>query len=93
MPSFEPSNETLGDGCIFGGNPAARTRCIKPLVYSGSLDNYKHADLTPVIRREYDGLQVRDLLKADDQVIRDLAATSTFSTKHCLKSKREEKGK
>ena len=93
MPSFEPSNETLGDGCIFGGNPAAWTRCIKLFVYFGSLDNYKHADLTSVIGREYDGLQVRDLLKADDQVIRDLAVMSMFSIKYCLESKREEKGK
>lgn len=63
---------------IVGGNPAARPRLSKPLVYSGSLDNYKHADITPVIGREYEGLQVVDLLKADDQLIRDLAVTSKY---------------
>lgn len=61
---------------IVGGNPVARPRCLKPLVYSGSLDKYKQADITPVIGREYEGLQVTDLLKADDQVMKDVAATS-----------------
>ncbi|KAK2056786.1 TfdA family taurine catabolism dioxygenase TauD [Colletotrichum caudatum] len=60
---------------IVGGNPIARPRLSKPLVYSGSLNSYKSVDITPVIGREYEGLQVVDLLKADDQVIRDLAAT------------------
>lgn len=61
---------------IIGGNPAAKTRCLKPLKYSGTLDRFEHTDLTPVIGREYKGLQVTDLLKADDQVMKDLAATS-----------------
>ena len=84
MPSFDPGVEAIKDGHIFGGNLAARTRCIKPLAYSGSLDIHKYIDLTPVIGREYDGLQVKDLLKETDQVIRDLAATSTYSTKQSL---------
>ncbi|KXH69391.1 TfdA family Taurine catabolism dioxygenase TauD, partial [Colletotrichum salicis] len=69
-----PSAVSTGSN-IVGGNSAARPRLSKPLVYSGSLDKYKSADITPVIGREYEGLQVVDLLKADDQVIRDLAAT------------------
>jgi hypothetical protein len=40
------------------------------------LDNFKHQDSTPVIGREYEGLQVRDLLKWGDEMIRDLAITS-----------------
>lgn len=73
MPSAI-SNDTEAN--IVGGNAQARSRLSKPLVYSGTLDNYKNADITPVIGREYEGLQVVDLLKADDQVIKDLAVTS-----------------
>ncbi|KAH8594417.1 TfdA family taurine catabolism dioxygenase TauD [Bisporella sp. PMI_857] len=60
---------------IRGGNSKAQTRCLQPLVNSGSLNKYKHKDLTPVIGREYKGLQARDLIKADEQVIKDLALT------------------
>lgn len=77
MPSASLSpSEVETDADIFGGNAEARTRNLKPLVYSGSLDGYKQCDLTPVIGREYEGLQVGALLKADGQVIRDLAITS-----------------
>lgn len=48
----------------------------KPLVYSGTLDEFEQNDLTPVIGREFYGLQIRDLLKWDDQHMKDLAATS-----------------
>ena len=61
---------------IRGGHPQAQTRCIKPMVNSGSLERYTHQDLTPVIGREFKGLQVRDLLKGDAQLIQDLAVTS-----------------
>ncbi|EFX06123.1 taurine catabolism dioxygenase [Grosmannia clavigera kw1407] len=53
----------------------ARTRCLKPLVYSGSLDHFSHNDLTPCIGREFNDLQAVDLLDADEQVFTDLAAT------------------
>ena len=62
---------------IVGGNSTARSRLSVPLVYSGSLDSFKHQDLTPVIGREYEGLQVTDLLSQGDILIRDLAVTST----------------
>ncbi|KAL1845144.1 hypothetical protein VTK73DRAFT_1035 [Phialemonium thermophilum] len=75
MPSADSPTLAQPDTGIVGGNPAARTRCLKPLQYSGTLDHYEHMDLTPVSGREYKGLQVTDLLKADDQVMRDLAAT------------------
>lgn len=61
---------------IRGGNSKAQTRCIKPLVYSGSLDKFNHADITPVIGREFTGVQVVDFLEADQQLIKDLAITS-----------------
>lgn len=72
MPSVELLPE---DSHIVGGNPQARTRADKPLQYSGTLDNFTHQDLTPVLGREYEGLQVRDLLKWGDDSIRDLAIT------------------
>lgn len=76
MPAADPY------GVSFGGEDArARTRCNEPLVYSGSLDSYAHRDLTPVIGREYDDLQVADLLQSSDsnQLIRDLAVTGKLS--------------
>ena len=67
------------DRSIIGGDSSARSRLQKPLSYSGSLDGFKHQDLTPVIGREYEGLQVTDLLKWGDERIRDLAVTSSSS--------------
>ncbi|XP_014556084.1 hypothetical protein COCVIDRAFT_100892 [Bipolaris victoriae FI3] len=79
MPSVERVNAedeyAAGGTRIFGGNATARSRLLEPLVYSGSLDNYKYQDLTPVIGREFEGLQVTDLLQASDAVIKDLAVT------------------
>jgi hypothetical protein len=62
---------------IIGGNASARTKLQKPLTYTGSLDKFTHQDLTPVIGREFEGLQVTDLLNGSDEAIRDLAITST----------------
>ncbi|KAL3490711.1 hypothetical protein BJX62DRAFT_225699 [Aspergillus germanicus] len=62
---------------IRGGHPNARPRISRPLEYSGSLDRYQNQDLTPVIGREYEGLQVAEILQSPDrdQLIQDLAAT------------------
>jgi len=59
---------------IRGGNPTAQNRNTEPLVYSGSLDSYTYRDLTPIIGREFEGLQVRDLLNTSNrhQRIKDL---------------------
>jgi hypothetical protein len=62
---------------IVGGHDSARSRLPEPLVYAGSLDEFTQQDLTPVIGREFEGLQVTDLLGWSDEVIRDLAITST----------------
>lgn len=77
MPSALPDTGHVETSSIRGGNPEARTRCNKPMVYSGLLDTYAHHDLTPVIGREYHGLQAVDLLKAanSDELIKDLAVT------------------
>lgn len=85
MPSFPTntlSEDHLDGASTRGGNARARTRCTKPLVYSGSLDSYTYQDVTPVIGREFQGLQVVDLLAAhnSDQMIRDLAVTSNPPT-------------
>jgi len=61
---------------IRGGNPEARTRCLQPMINSGALDKFTYRDLTPAIGREFEGLQVRELLNADEQLIKDLAVTS-----------------
>lgn len=62
------------------GTDEARTRLTKPLEYAGLLDSYKNSDLTPVIGREYHGLQIVDLLKAEngDALIRDLAVIGSL---------------
>lgn len=55
-----------------------KSKLIKePLKYSGSLDNYKFFESTPIIGREYHDLQLTDLLKASNRevLIRDLAVT------------------
>lgn len=67
-------------GSIVGGQVSARSSLLEPLRYTGSLDSYHHQDLTPVIGREFEGLQVTDLLASDDSVIKDLAVTSTLPT-------------
>lgn len=79
MPAVSlPAKEhSLDDGShFFGGHIQARTRLQKPLQYTGTLDRFQSQDLTPVVGREYEGLQVRDLLKWGDDMIRDLAVTS-----------------
>lgn len=61
-----------------GGHEQARPSIAQPLQYTGSLEPYQKADLTPVIGREFYGLQVADILKSEDseRLIKDLAATS-----------------
>lgn len=73
--------DTSNGSTIRGGSEQARPRISKPLVYSGTLDSFTHNDLTPVIGREYKGLQVNDLLAANNgnDLIKDLAVTSTFN--------------
>lgn len=69
--------ENTTSSAIRGGEWQARTRLSRPLEYTGSLDSYTQLDLTPVIGREYHGLQIADVLKSKDrdQIIKDLAVT------------------
>lgn len=61
---------------VRGGNPVSKPSISAPLHNSGSLASFPQADLTPSIGTEFTTLQVSELLKADDVVIRDLAITS-----------------
>jgi hypothetical protein len=76
MPSATSDSNDQVQENIRGGNVQARTRCLKPLKYTGTLDKFQHQDLTPVIGREYIGLQVTELLaENNEQLIKDLAVT------------------
>ena len=82
MPSAE-SNDHNGvhafpEPNIVGGHPKARTQLAQPLEYSGTLDRFAHREMTPAIGREYEGLQVTELLAMNnDELIKDLAVTGT----------------
>lgn len=79
MPSLKRVHVEDGQensaGSIVGGQASARSSLLEPLHYTGSLDKYRHQDVTPVIGTEFEGLQVTDLLASDDTVIKDLAVT------------------
>lgn len=70
-------NKAVLPASIRGGQATAHTRLTKPLIYTGSLDNYQHQDCTPAIGREFRDLQVRDILNMPDReaFIKDLAVT------------------
>lgn len=80
MPSLKrvhvEDEQDQGTGGIVGGQASARSSLLEPLRYAGSLDKYRHQDVTPVVGTEFDGLQVTELLASDDSVIKDLAVTS-----------------
>ena len=82
MPSAE-DNESNGiaSSTTRGGDARSRTRCLSPMVDSGSLNKYTHSDLTPVIGREFHSVQVTDLLDGDKQLIKDLAITGNSLSK------------
>lgn len=63
-------------GVVSGTAETHVSTLTKPLVYSGSLDEYKSYDVTPVIGREYPEARLVDILK-DDAKIKDLAIQGT----------------
>lgn len=63
-------------GAVPGTTEIQNLAVSKPLVYSGSLDEYRFFDVTPVIGREYPEAKLIDILK-DDAKIRDLAIQGT----------------
>jgi hypothetical protein len=78
-----PVLQTTLSSTIKGGNPAAESRLSSPLQDSGALNGFSHSDLTPVIGREYTGLQITDILKSEnsDQILKDFAVTGKFSSR------------
>ena len=77
MNGFRTKDMSAIPNTIRGGHSTAESRCITPLRDSGTLNHYEFKDLTPVIGREYNGLQVRALLNSSNrqQLITDLAVT------------------
>lgn len=65
--------DTTGIDLSSKGQTSARY-IREPLKYSGSLDEYKSFDVTPIIGREFSDVQLTDIL-SDDQKLRDLAIT------------------
>ena len=53
------------------------SRLSGPLKSSGSLEEYEHVTVTPVIGEEFTKLQLSEIL-SDDNKIRDLAILGTF---------------
>ncbi|KAI9643872.1 hypothetical protein NHQ30_007223 [Ciborinia camelliae] len=61
----------------------AQTRCTKPLVNNGMLDQYAYADLTPVIGRVFDEkVQMRDFLSEGRGDSEDLFNDLAFMVSH-----------
>lgn len=66
-----------------GGNSTDATR-REPLQLKGILDQYESFDITPVIGREFKDVNLKEWLRSEnsDELLRDLAITSTFSIDH-----------
>jgi len=54
----------------------------QPLKLSGALEKYKYEDTTPIIGREFFGVNIVDDLLTDDEALRDLAITSMLCSLH-----------
>lgn len=81
MPSIHPVNRPN----IQGGHDQARPTINEPLTYSGSLDGIQYRDLTPVIGREYTGLQIAEVLNSEDRdrLIKDVATIGKSNNIDC----------
>ena len=64
--------------------PSIETQHKEPLKLSGALDHFESFDVTPVIGREFVGVNLAKWLKApnSDELIRDLAITSKASSNY-----------
>lgn len=50
----------------------------RPLKLSGALDAFDYEDVTPVIGREFAGVNIVNDILGNEDALRDLAITSTF---------------
>lgn len=64
----------------------AKVQPREPLKLSGSLDHFESFDVTPIIGREFVGVNLARWLRApnSDELLRDLAITSTLPCLLCL---------
>lgn len=67
--------------------PKLETGHKEPLKLSGVLDQFKYFDVTPVIGREFVGVDLAKWLRApnSDELLRDLAITGTRTNLHSIK--------
>jgi hypothetical protein len=80
-PALVPNVESKLDALRLDGQKATTSSYIRePLKYSGSLDEYKSFDVTPIIGREFPEVQLTDILN-DEQKLRDLAITGMSGTR------------
>lgn len=81
MPSADFINVTA-QPVLENEDEIARTRCTKPLVNNGVLDQYGYSDLTPVIGRVFEEkVQLKEFLSEStpEGLFNDLALTSMLS--------------
>jgi hypothetical protein len=64
--------------------PSIETQHKEPLKLSGALDHFESFDVTPIIGREFVGVNLARWLRApnSDELLRDLAITSTSRNIH-----------
>lgn len=79
--SLPAQTETLVNGSTAAGSLSLRGSTL-PLKSTGVLDKYSHFDNTPTIGRQFDELQLTDLLDAEnsDELIKELAIISASSS-------------
>lgn len=77
-PAEEAKPLAVPNGAL-DGLPARLENHVEPLKLSGALDQFNSFDVTPVIGREFSGVDLVKWLRApnSDELLRDLAITST----------------
>ena len=81
--SLRSGGQSRGENSIIGLKATSQpTQSKPPLKLSGALDQFKSFDVTPVIGKEFPDASLAEWLRApnSDDLIRDLAITSSYST-------------
>lgn len=71
---FAAPKEPITKSTQQNATPPPSSLSVKPLNYTGSLDEYEYFDVTNVIGREYPKANLLEILKSNEK-IRDLAIT------------------